>query len=143
MALTPEELKKLQTEANEEVEDYSELPDGKYYGEITDAARGVSNQGYDKVTLEITITEGQYEGRKKWSNYLLEHTNPKVPMIAIKNLDTLAKSFDLIDKGEEISDFNLEDVVGGFVGKEVYFTLETSKGKDGKEYTNIKKMTAC
>jgi len=143
MALSQEDLRKLQEGAEEELKGYEDLPDGDYYGIIKDAARGEKWE-HDMVTLEIDITEGEYTGRKKWANYTLDHQNPKVSMIAIKTLDTLAKGFGVIEQGTQISDYELEDVVANFIDKEVYFNLKTTKSKtNGKEYQNISKITAC
>ena len=74
MALSQEDLRKLQEGAEEELKGYEDLPDGDYYGIIKDAARGEKWE-HDMVTLEIDITEGEYTGRKKWANYTLDHQN--------------------------------------------------------------------
>lgn len=140
--LTQDELKKLMDMADKAEKEgklgggeFKELPDGEYYGKIGKAARGVTKKGFDKVELVLEITEGEFTRRLHWVTYLLEHDNPKVAMISLKNLDKLAKDLEIIHEPSNIADYPIEDVLEAFAEKEVRFRLIT-KGDFRNTYIN-------
>lgn len=140
--LTQDELKKLMDMADKAEKEgklgggeFKELPDGEYYGKIGKAARGVTKKGFDKVELVLEITEGEFTRRLHWVNYLLEHDNPKVVMISLKNLDKLAKDLEIIHDPSNIADYPIEDVLEAFADKEVRFRIVT-KGTFQNTYIN-------
>lgn len=140
--LNQDELKQLMEAANKAEADgklgggeFKELPDGEYYGTIEKAVRGMTKAGKDKVEIVLEITDGEYARRLHWVNFVLEHDNPMVSIISLKNLDKLAKEFKIIPPDDNIANFPLEDVLEAFTGQEVRFKIK-QKGEYKNTYIN-------
>ena len=118
-----------------EVRDFSEpVPSGWYHvkvtdGEVRESGPNAKNPGAEYINWEITIQEGEHEGRKGWPNAsLLPHA--LFTMKAILGACGLDVSGDL--------DFEITDVVGkDMLAKATIVPKRTKEGAvvDG-EYQN-------
>lgn len=93
------------------------LPTGKYHvkitdGEIKESGPNAKNPGSQYINFEFTVQDGQYEGRKVWSNAsLLPHA-----LFTIKGI--------LEATGHDVSgelDFDLNDLIGSDLVVKVNF----------------------
>lgn len=48
------------------------IPEGQYICQITDSEVGVSKAGRPKLTITFTLADGEYAGRKLWTNFTLD-----------------------------------------------------------------------
>jgi len=133
--------------ADVEVRDFSPLPIGKYHVTITDyevryAGEQAKNPGKAYLNVEFTVQEGQYEGRKCW-------TNVNFLPNALFTLKGIAQATDTEDEIEALEgeDENFEDLavaVGAIIeGKELVVSVKKAKprtdgGQQDPDATEVK-----
>jgi len=79
------------------------------------------------LTAKFQVVEGEFKGRIIFENYLLEHSNPKVPEITFKKLDSYGKAIglsnglgDLNDDVGELNKYLETPFVAALANKEPY-----------------------
>lgn len=111
-----------------EVKDFEPIPPNWYVAKVTDgelreAGENSKNPGSQYINWEFTIQEGEYTGRKQWSNTTLL---PEY-LSGLKELLAATGKFDV--NGE--LNFNIEDVIGSDVRIKV--RIKQYKGEDQNE----------
>ena len=72
---------------------FDPLPAGKYLAVISGSEEKITKAGDGAyLELEITITEGEYKGRKVWDRLCLRHPNSKAVEIARGNLSAICRA---------------------------------------------------
>lgn len=71
-------------------DDFEPLPAGEYLTMITESTLENTKTGGRMVKLAYTVMEGQFEGRKLWSQHNIENRNPKAEEIGRKELSRIA-----------------------------------------------------
>lgn len=69
--------------------DYSPIPEGIYKLVVEKAHVKKTQAGNDMLSAQYAVCEGEYEGRKVFGNFNIEHSKPDVVAIARKELHAL------------------------------------------------------
>ena len=56
----------------EDATDFSPIPEGMYFVEVTEVKSNTSKGGLEYFRLEMTVRDGQYSGRKLWDNMFFQ-----------------------------------------------------------------------
>lgn len=95
--------------------EFEPIPDGEHDATITDwevkQTKEGKNEGADYVSLEFTISSGEFENRKQWRNYSLL----KQSLWAFKRVLIRAG----MDEDDLDGEFDLEDLMPNVVGAPV------------------------
>lgn len=116
-----------------ETKNFDAIPAGSYKAKVTnyevrESGPNAKNPGAQYINWEFTIQEGEYEGRKQWTNTSL------LPQALFALKDMLAATGKFEVDGE--LDFDPDDVVGA----DLVIVVKRKKNDDD-EYTNeIKKF---
>jgi hypothetical protein len=129
--------------ADVETTDFEALPASTYVCRITDAEEGVTSESSPKapnedyIRWEFTVASGEHEGRKFWTNTLLNHQKSKW---VLKGL-LIATGFftaEQFDSGD--IDFRTYEEQGGdgpvLLGTLVKVRVDRKKREDNDEYQN-------
>lgn len=118
-----------------ETSDFDVLPSGSYQaritdGEIRESGPNAKNPGSQYINWEFTISEGEFEGRKQWTNTSLL---PQA-LFGLKGLLKATGQFD-DDEIEGEMNFEIDDVIGSevtiVVGQKMY---------DGEKRNEVKRV---
>jgi hypothetical protein len=96
----------LNFNANEVVPsgNFEPIPEGWYLAVITDSEMKETRDGMGKyLKMYFEIIEGEYKGRRVWSNLNLVHSNPIAVELAKADLSAICRAVDVIaptDSGE-------------------------------------------
>ena len=71
-------------------DDFEPLPAGSYVTMITEASVQPTKSGGQMVKLSYTVMDGQYQGRKIWSNHNIINNNPRAEEIGRKEISRIA-----------------------------------------------------
>ena len=71
-------------------DEFEPLPAGEYLTMMTEASLDNTKAGGRMVKLTYTVMEGQYEGRKLWSQHNIENRSPRAEEIGRKELSRIA-----------------------------------------------------
>ncbi len=71
-------------------DEFDPLPAGEYLTMITESSLENTKTGGRMVKLTYTIMEGQYEGRKTWSQHNIVNKSPRAEEIGRKELSRIA-----------------------------------------------------
>ncbi len=76
--------------SNTEVTNYAPLPDAKYVCNVTEAEIKDTKSGTGQyISATLTIAEGEFEGRKIFTNFNVKNENPKAVEIGLSQLKSL------------------------------------------------------
>lgn len=87
---------------------FDPLPVGDYLAVITDSEQKKTNAGnghYLKLTFEIT--QGDYKGRKLWTNLNLDNPNPEAVRIAQGELSAICKAVGILKPADSVDLHNI------------------------------------
>jgi hypothetical protein len=105
-----------------EYKDFSPLPAGKYNCNITDAeiraSKSQANRGKPMINYEFTVQDGQYEGRKVYTNACLW---PEA-IFTLKGI--------LENTGQGNFSGKAEEIIDATVGKEIGVRMAKNSKKD-------------
>ena len=91
---------------------FSPLPAGKYLAVITeDEMKETSNGRGRYLRLTFEIVDGEYSGRKIWSNLNLENENPKAVQIARGDLSAICRAVGVMQLRDSVELHNLPMVI--------------------------------
>ncbi|WP_163387934.1 AAA family ATPase [Endozoicomonas acroporae] len=71
-------------------DEFEPLPPGEYLTMITEASLDNTKSGGQMVKLTYTVMEGQFEGRKLWSQHNIVNSSPKAQEIGRKEISRIA-----------------------------------------------------
>ena len=71
-------------------DDFAPLPAGEYVVMITEGAVDYTSKGGQMVKLTYTVMDGEFQGRKLWSNHNIVNNSPKAEEIARKEISRIA-----------------------------------------------------
>lgn len=75
---------------NQQMNDYSPIPDGKYPMQIVESEFKKTKAGNGHyLKLKHVIIDGEFKGRNLWNNLNLDNPNPTAVEIANKTLNTI------------------------------------------------------
>ena len=69
---------------------FTPLPAGDYVAMVTEAGVVYTKSGGQMVKMTYTVMEGQFEGRKIWSQHNIVNNNPKAEEIGRKEISRIA-----------------------------------------------------
>lgn len=121
-----------------DVEDFQPLPKGKYHfvvsdGEVKETTESSKHPGVDYWRLELTVQDGEYEGRNEWTNIML----PPYELFGL---------YGLLRATIGQHDFTEEDLEGGDVDVELddliglEFVANVKPQKDNPDFNNVGRM---
>lgn len=99
---------------------------GEYHLLVEKSVEGKSSAGNAMLKIQFKVEEGEYAGRKLFSNINLEHDNPQVVSIGQQQLQTLRLQLGL----KTIKD------ASDLVGHSFVTTVKVTKRKDTGELVN-------
>jgi transcription antitermination factor NusG len=149
MAKKPTKKKKIVLDFSE-VKTRAAIPDGDYQVEVTDVEMKTASTGNDMLAVQFNITEGEYEGKTLYRNFVL---TPQAMWVIMEFLQAAGWEID----GDEI-ELDEEDLIGLEVGAttttEVYegrprsqigsfFSLEEEEEEEEKPAPKSKKEKAA
>lgn len=129
-----------------ERKDFTPVPTGKYRLRVTDGdVRQMGenakeeNRGKNMINWECTIQEGEFQGRKVWTNSILTENSiwRLVQMMDACDPSYELDSIDTDEPGEIVENF-LKNGGAEFVARVVYVKEDDDKGYDAKN--DIKKF---
>lgn len=90
MAILPSAFDATQ---HEEMSDFSPIPKGVYVSQImsSELKRTAAGNG-QYIKLEFEVMQGEYRGRKIWTNLNIVNPNPQAVQIAQKELTSICKA---------------------------------------------------
>ncbi len=71
-------------------DEFEPLPAGEYLTMITESSLDNTKSGGQMVKLTYTVMEGQFEGRKLWSQHNIVNSSPKAEEIGRKEISRIA-----------------------------------------------------
>ena len=71
-------------------DDFAPLPPAEYMAMITEGNLQYTQKGGKMVSFTYTIMDGQYQGRKLWSNHNIVNSSPKAEEIGRKEISRIA-----------------------------------------------------
>ena len=71
-------------------DEFEPLPPGEYLTMITEASVENTKSGGQMVKVTYTVMEGQFEGRKLWSQHNIVNSSPKAEEIGRKEISRIA-----------------------------------------------------
>ena len=71
-------------------DDFSPIPAGEYVVMMTEAVVDYTSKGGQLVKLTYTVMDGEFQGRKFWSNHNIVNSNPKAEEIGRKEISRIA-----------------------------------------------------
>lgn len=116
--------------------DFEPIPSGKYRckitdGEIKEAGPNAKFPGSEMILWELTVQQGDYEGRKVFSNTtLLPHA-----LFGLHNMLLATGKWDKEDLDVEDFDFEIDQVVGSDV-----IALVVQQLYDGEMRNSVKRL---
>ena len=82
----------------DDMSDFTALPSGEYPVQITNSDIKLTKAGTGKyIWLEMTVLNGEFKGRKAFSNLNIENPNPQAVEIAQKELATLCRATNILN----------------------------------------------
>ncbi len=72
------------------VDDYTPLPAGKYQTIITESELTLTAKGGYLVKLTYTVQDGEFQGRKLWSNHNIFNNSPQAQEIGRREISRIA-----------------------------------------------------
>ncbi|MBI5724302.1 MAG: DUF669 domain-containing protein [Planctomycetes bacterium] len=91
----------------EPVPEFEPIPAGKYLAMIAGSEDKVSKQGHTYLSLEFEVIEGQYAGRKLWTNLNLNHPDADVVKYARAELASICKAVGVLKPQDSTQLHNL------------------------------------
>ncbi|MCH9735901.1 MAG: DUF669 domain-containing protein [Actinomycetia bacterium] len=102
---------KFNANDHKELDDFSAIPAGQYVGKIIES-KDVENKAKTGSYLKLTfqVTEGEFKGRKLWTNLNLDHPTAEAVEIAERTLASIIKACGkvVIEDSEEIHGIEME-----------------------------------
>ena len=71
---------------------FDNIPDGKYTCFVTEAKMQDTKSGGMMIKTTLTVADGEYEGRKIFTNFNVENSNPKAVEIGLAQLKSLLEN---------------------------------------------------
>lgn len=91
---------------------FSPLPAGKYLAVITeDEMKETSNGRGRYLRLTFEIVDGEYSGRRIWTNLNLENENPKAVQIARGDLSAICRAVGVMQLRDSVELHNIPMVI--------------------------------
>lgn len=115
---------------------YEPIPAGRYNARITDgevkeAGPNAKNPGAEYIHFEFTLTDGEYEGRKVWTNAMLTGKGTF-------RINEILKCTDIDLSNPEDVDFDIEDdIIGTECRIRVKVKPETDEYDASNEVTKV------
>jgi hypothetical protein len=122
---------------------FDALPAGRYHVAVTDWDNAeVQNEGKlpagtPGINWEFTVQEGEYEGRKLWTNHWI---HPKTLGFLKAMLKNLSKDGEPLYSEEDLESDNFELDADEVVGAEA-IAVVTVRAYQGEDRNNIKRFT--
>jgi hypothetical protein len=121
-----------------EVGNFDAIPAGSYVakvtgGELREAGENAKYPGSQYINWEFTIQEGEYTGRKQWTNTSLREG----ALFGLKELLAATGKFDV----DGDLDFDIEDVIGSDV--RISVRVKDYKGEAQNEVRRVKALDAA
>jgi hypothetical protein len=110
----------------EPVPSYDPIPAGKYLAMIVDSQEKTSQKGHTYLSLEFEVIEGEFKGRKLWTNLNLQHPDPKTVKFARSELAEVCKAVGVLKPADSVQLHNLPLVIN----------VKVAKRKDNDELQN-------
>lgn len=106
---------------------YDTLPNGTYCAVIAKGENKTSQSGNNYLSFTWEIIEGEYTGRKLFSNYNVYHNDPKVRQIAMNDMAGICQAISVLQPQgvEELCD------------KPMMIEVGVRKDKDTGELKNV------
>ena len=101
------------------------VPLGTYLVEITKTEKKLNDNGWG-LSVEFTIADGEYKGRKVFEQYNLQHTNPDTVRIAQEQFSALCHVTDTLKPRD----------IGEFLGKALQIRVKIDPPKNGYDARN-------
>ncbi len=102
-------MPQLNFDANnvEPVPGFDPIPAGQYMAMIVASEEKTSSKGNKFLSLEFEVLEGQYKGRKLWTNLNLTHPNPETVKFARAELASICKAVGVLKPQDSVQLHNL------------------------------------
>lgn len=105
---------------------FDPIPAGKYLAMIVDSQEKSSQKGHKYLSLEIEVIDGEFKGRKLWTNLNLAHPNADTVKFARAELAEICKAVGVLRPTDTVQLHNLP----------MQITVKVTRRKDNDELQN-------
>jgi hypothetical protein len=124
------------------------IPAGNYLvgatnGEVRTSGENAKHVGAEYIAWELTIQEGDYEGRKQWFNTPISHGSCECDnwtsnsFIGIKSLLTATGMYTKEQLESDDFDFEIDDILGS-----IFIAVVVIGKYQGEDSNNVKRVKA-
>ncbi len=128
-------------------ETFEVIPSGRYQAKVTDgeirsSGPNAKHPGSEYINWEFTIQEGDYEGRKQWTNTPIGHGEcdcndwKSGALFGLNNLLAATEKWSREELDDDEFDFEIADIIGSDVS--IAVAVEPYQGEDVNNVKRVK-----